>query len=761
MNRKTWIAFALFVTPLAACTDVVPIEPGEGIATDNGWGTADPSGRQNPQGGDPSDDEGAGWETLDAAPGTDELNEGADGQGSTSGADGGSAGPEGGESGAAVCGDGACAPDEDCLVCPEDCGATCPPGTCGDGICDGDNTCETCPEDCGVCGEAACGNGACDWTETCATCPDDCECPQTVCGDDLCDEEESCESCAEDCGACPVECGDGACDPTETCESCEADCGECEGTCCDQLSCNIIFEECLMTDDGEGCFCDPIYETCQFVGDDCPVGYQQPDDYVCIDYGGQEGICRTECVGPSIGDPDPCVGQEWLCGALPGQSGYCVPSECSGYFDEDFSACGPDATCLPLVNGKNTCVPDGPDDEGDSCGVHNECAHGLLCIDNECAYGTCSADTNQVPCADGVSCLAWTVGVDELSVGNCAAECTVFLDDGCPEDEWCFPLANTPEEGPIDGYCVPSDGYAVEGVFCDLDPNSCVDGTICVQSPDEEKPTCEPLCSLSVALGEPGSCAPGRGCSPLFMVNELGQVVEVMDYGSCIPSCTPWTDPGLSGCGGDKWCQPMLFNSHAGECKGVFGELEEGDDCTEVGLQNSCGVGLFCLGTMTQLGMDGECHRLCDTDGGAGATCAENQLCDPISFNGANDKEFDIAVGVCQEDPSWVPDVDITYDAHVQPILEAKCGDCHTGSGVGGHDIGINYSDAPSAPAHAGCAGLNLAQCALVRIELGQMPAGAGCGGVVDDDAPNASLCITTSEFDTLTQWLATGMLEN
>jgi len=48
-----------------------------------------------------------------------------------------------------------------------------------------------------------------------------------------------------------------------------------------------------------------------------------------------------------------------------------------------------------------------------------------------------------------------------------------------------------------------------------------------------------------------------------------------------------------------------------------------------------------------------------------------------------------------------------------------------------------------------------------VRIELGQMPAGAGCGGVVDDDAPNAALCITTSEFDTLTQWLATGMLEN
>ena len=99
----------------------------------------------------------------------------------------------------------------------------------------------------------------------------------------------------------------------------------------------------------------------------------------------------------------------------------------------------------------------------------------------------------------------------------------------------------------------------------------------------------------------------------------------------------------------------MIFNSQAGECKGYFGELEEGAPCTEVGVANSCGEGLFCFGFMTSMGMDGICHRLCDVDGGLGATCAENQLCEELVFTGANDKQFAVAVGVCIENPEWVP----------------------------------------------------------------------------------------------------------
>ena len=654
--RATPILLILF---LAACTDVVHVEPPEGDISAQGWGTADPNARNQPPGSGLDEEGGEDWSTIDDAPGADGGDDPTMSDDMPPETGEGSSDESGAEPSDALCGDGACTGGETCLTCPEDCGQTCPPGTCGDNICDGDNTCETCPEDCGVCGVASCGNGACDNGETCNTCALDCgACPEATCGDGICAVGEDCQGCAVDCGACPLVCGDGVCAEGEACETCVEDCGEC-AECCDTAFCHPLFEECKMAEDGEGCFCDPIYEICAFVGDNCPVGYEQPEPFTCIDYGGADGLCREKCVGPSLGDPDPCEGEQWLCGALPGMEGYCVPASCTGYFDNDFGACGPDATCLPLVNGENTCVPDGPDDEGEACAMHNECGHGMLCIDNFCSFGECSVDSNQVPCAGAGACLAWTVGVDELSVGNCAAECAVFTDEGCENDEWCFPLPNVPEEGPIDGYCIPiDDGYLFEGVECDLDPNGCMEGTMCVLSPDNAKASCEPLCYPSAPAGQPGSCSPGRGCSPLFLQNEYAEVVEVMDYGSCIPACTPWVDQGISGCGGDSWCQPMLFNSHAGECKGVLGQLSEGEACSEVGLQNSCGVGLFCLGFMTSAGMDGVCHRLCDADGGPGDTCAADQMCDPIEFTGADDKEIEIAVGVCIADPMAQDDPD-------------------------------------------------------------------------------------------------------
>ena len=67
-------------------------------------------------------------------------------------------------------------------------------------------------------------------------------------------------------------CGDGVCEEAEGCETCPDDCGEC-AACCDTAFCHALFEECKMTDDGQDCYCDPIYEMCETVTDDCPVGY--------------------------------------------------------------------------------------------------------------------------------------------------------------------------------------------------------------------------------------------------------------------------------------------------------------------------------------------------------------------------------------------------------------------------------------------------------------------------------------------------------
>ena len=102
-----------------------------------------------------------------------------------------------------VCGDGACQPDEDCWLCPEDCG-----DCCGDNICSADplESCSTCPWDCGEC----CGDGECAELEgeTCITCVEDCG---QCCGNGVCTpgHTEDCHTCQEDCGECGPECGDG------------------------------------------------------------------------------------------------------------------------------------------------------------------------------------------------------------------------------------------------------------------------------------------------------------------------------------------------------------------------------------------------------------------------------------------------------------------------------------------------------------------------------------------------------------------------
>lgn len=105
------------------------------------------------------------------------------------------------------------------------------------------------------------------------------------------------------------------------------------------------------------------------------------------------------------------------------------------------------------------------------------------------------------------------------------------------------------------------------------------------------------------------------------------------------------------------------------------------------------------------------------------------------------------------------PGAQATYTDDVQPIFVNKCAPCHTSLGIGGHNIGITYSDAFLPADNNDCDGLNVGQCTIVRIQSGDMPQGAGCTGDPAQDAGNAS-CLTQSEQDLVQAWIDLGLPE-
>lgn len=100
-----------------------------------------------------------------------------------------------------------------------------------------------------------------------------------------------------------------------------------------------------------------------------------------------------------------------------------------------------------------------------------------------------------------------------------------------------------------------------------------------------------------------------------------------------------------------------------------------------------------------------------------------------------------------------------TYTADTQPIFMEKCDTCHTGDGLGGHNIGINYADALQPADDGNCSGLTVGQCTIVLVQAGEMPLGAGCSGNPAQDAGNAA-CLTQAEQDALQAWIDDGLPE-
>lgn len=97
------------------------------------------------------------------------------------------------------------------------------------------------------------------------------------------------------------------------------------------------------------------------------------------------------------------------------------------------------------------------------------------------------------------------------------------------------------------------------------------------------------------------------------------------------------------------------------------------------------------------------------------------------------------------------------YTQDVRPILQQKCGPCHTTDAEGGVNHATDFADTQK-PSEV-CEGMMVYECMLVRVRNGEMPENAGCTGDAAADAENAS-CLTAAQQDVLAGWVNAGAPE-
>ena len=108
----------------------------------------------------------------------------------------------------------------------------------------------------------------------------------------------------------------------------------------------------------------------------------------------------------------------------------------------------------------------------------------------------------------------------------------------------------------------------------------------------------------------------------------------------------------------------------------------------------------------------------------------------------------------------------ISYAKDVQPILMAKCGECHAGQSMGHHNIASTYADAKR-PVESlqfdecwsdfatATGPKTIGECSMLLARAGKMPISVGCDRPTP---PNPAVCATPAENDILAAWVATGM---
>lgn len=541
----------------------------------------------------------------------------------------------------------------------------------------------------------------------------------STCDDGVKNGDETAVDCGGTCGPCGVgkacasagDCQGGHCSDGVCCSAaCDGACVACsgaktgapDGTCAPVKADTDPDSECEATDPascgvaGTGCNGDTSAPACKV----------HPEGTVCA---------KPACSDGKITSARACDGKG-TCAA--GVTVDCAPKECATSSDACAETCTKKDDCVVGFTcqvATGTCIPEG--NTGGACSKPGDCSSGF-CSDGVCCNQACDGGCDACSIAQGAAvdgaCTVRTTGssgepgctpyVCDGKASSCPTSCG--SDAGCDAGHYCDKGSCAPKKA-LAGACQAgvecASGFCSDGVCCDAACGGACDA--CTKALGATATgTCTPL--ADGATGSP-SCAP-------FLCDGKG--------GACPKTCALDVDCVASAFCAGNLCVPKKANG--GTCAAT-------KECSS-GL---CVDGVCCNTTCTAKCM------ACNVKNLEGTCSFVPDGLDPTSE----------CIGHCDgqgscESPDW------THDA--RPILEQKCGPCHTMNGSGGTNFAATYADAviPS----KSCPGKNVAECSLVRIKNGTMPKNKNCTGDPNLDAANLD-CLTAKEQLEIETWVLDG----
>lgn len=104
----------------------------------------------------------------------------------------------------------------------------------------------------------------------------------------------------------------------------------------------------------------------------------------------------------------------------------------------------------------------------------------------------------------------------------------------------------------------------------------------------------------------------------------------------------------------------------------------------------------------------------------------------------------------CAAEPVTNP----TFESDVSPVLQQKCGPCHTTDLEGGLNHALVYADTQFDSEF--CEDKKVYECMLVLVQSGEMPEDTNCSGDAQMDEDNDK-CFTMEEQELLRLWIMNG----